>query len=119
MGSKFLGPGWVGWPQLDDIGGVVDHELDLGSLRLGERAKDEIGRVHLPWWAADAEFETVEVLGAECGLDGSNPVVATAATPDLKPQAPEGKVDVVVDDQDVRGRQIEVVEQCTHGTTRL
>ena len=85
MGSKFLGPGRVGWPQLDHVGGVLDHQLDVGSLRLGERAKDEIGRVHLPGRAPNAELETVEVLGAECGLDGSNPVVPTAATPDLKP----------------------------------
>jgi hypothetical protein len=100
----FLGSGRVGWPKLDDIGGVLDHELGLGSLRLGEAAKDEIGRVHLPRWAADTELEAVEVLGAEGRLDGSNPVVATASTTDLKPETAEGEVYVVVDDQDLSGR---------------
>src|SRR3954451_174199 len=100
-----------GEQQLGGVGGLGDEEGQLLALGAGEVLEHEVRRVLPARWTADADPDPQVVLGAGRARDRPQAVVATLAAAALEPDAGEREIELVVDDDEVGGGEMGVVEQ--------
>src|SRR3954451_6696490 len=109
----------AGQQQLGGVGRLGDEERQFLALGRGEVLEHEVGRVLPAGRAADADAHPQVVLGPGRSRDRPQAVVPTLATAALEPDAGEGDVELVVDDDEVGGVEVVVVEQAPHRAARF
>src|SRR4051794_16609017 len=101
----------TGEQQPGGVRGLGDEEGQLLALGGGEVLEHEVRRVLAAGRAADADADPEVVLGAGRPGDRPQAVVAALAAAALEPDGGEGEVELVVDDDEVGGVHVVVVQQ--------
>src|SRR3954451_6948376 len=109
----------AGQQQLGGVGRLGDEERQFLALGRGEVLEHEVGRVLPAGRAGGADAHPQVVLVPGRSRDRPQAVVPTLATAALEPDAGEGDVELVVDDDEVGGVEVVVVEQAPHRAARF
>ena len=108
--QRLLGADPVFEPILDYVGGVLDHDIDVGTLAFGEGFENVVGRVLGAGRPAHAELETGELLRAQGALQRADSIVAPTASSHLQPETTEREVDAFLgfppEPQELRARKV-------------
>ena len=119
VGGQLLSPGRVLEPAHDHVGGIFDHQVHLRALVFGEPLEDMLSGILIPGRSPDSELESPEVLGTEMLFEGTNPVVAAAASRLLESETAESEIDVIVKDEQIFGVDLVVRPERANRPARI
>ena len=102
-------------PAFQGGGGAFADDLVQDALVIRKASQDIRGRIHLARWAADAEAQLSDVLGAQVLLDIAQPFLPAGAAARAQPQDAQGQIEMVANDQEPRRIDVVVAQQRAGG----
>ena len=96
-----------GTASVDRVRGVREHERQLLALAGGEVLQHEVRGVHPPRRSADADPDAVVVPRAERRRIDCSPLCPLSPPPQLEPEVAVRDVELVVDDDQLVGLDLE------------